>query len=253
MAWVAERRRSRFRIGANPAFSRLVCSLRAASISLRFAAVMIHAAGILRNPFRRPGSERRGKRLLHRFFGAIERPGNSNQCGDNPARFLPENRIDRRTGGHPFRFRQAGQRPDFDASFPAPAPGRNPHCPFDRFVQVFAFENVIAGQVFFGFRERSVGHQRLALRHPHRSRGGDRRQRFRALQHALPPGFVHHDVMTRANLLGFLGRQPTRRFGRIDQHHVTHRISSPGSSVSAFTSRICLVCRSQCAAAARIH
>src|SRR5207237_9814658 len=49
-------------------------------------------------------------------------------------------------------------RTHFHAAFSASAGGRNLRRPFQRFVQIGAVENVIAGELFLGLSKRPIGH-----------------------------------------------------------------------------------------------
>src|SRR5579862_6376559 len=84
-----------------------------------------------------------------------------------------------------FRARgQAAHRADFDATFSALARRRDFGPPFDGFVQVLAFHDVVTREMLLGFGERSVGHQSFSVLHPDRSGGAGGSQRFGADQYA---------------------------------------------------------------------
>src|SRR5438094_98637 len=67
-----------------------------------------------------------------------------------------------------IRFRKIVHGTNLDASFTTTADGRNSFAPFDCFVEVLAFQNIVAGQLFLRFREWSVRRQHLSIAQPHR-------------------------------------------------------------------------------------
>src|SRR5438309_8039774 len=65
----------------------------------------------------------------------------------------------------------------FHAALAASAGGRNLRRPFQRFVQIGAVENVIAGELFLGLSERTVCHHCFSVLHPHRGGGRSEERR----------------------------------------------------------------------------
>src|SRR4051812_28535299 len=73
------------------------------------------------------------------------------------------------------RFADRADRPHFDR---ADARRRNAAGDLDRFIEIARFHHIEAGELFFGFRERTVGDRHFAVAHAHRGRGLDRFERF---------------------------------------------------------------------------
>src|SRR5215470_6929272 len=61
---------------------------------------------------------------------------------------------------------------NFDTAAGTPAAGRNFAGPFECFVEVRAIENVVSGELLFGFGEGTIGHHRLAVQHADRGGSG---------------------------------------------------------------------------------
>src|SRR5580698_3821908 len=69
--------------------------------------------------------------------------------------------------------------PDFDAAFTTPASRGDLGGPMDGFIQIFAVEDVVAGELFFRFRKGTVGNNGLTGLRPDGGCSSRRFQRFR--------------------------------------------------------------------------
>ena len=98
--------------------------------------------------------------------------------------------------------------------------------PLERFVQIFAVQDVVPGELLLGLRERSVGHQHFAVLHPNGGCGRRRLQRVGAAENATPRGLIHDRPVCRRDFLHSLDGCGVGFVG-IDQHHVTHSHPPP--------------------------
>ena len=190
------------------------------------------AGRIVRNAALGPMAQRRGKGLLHRLLGAVERAAQPDQAGDDPAVLAAKHRFDRGAN-----FSQS--RPSVGAALPSAAgcrPSGGSRCslrrlargrdlggPGDRLVEVLAIENVVPGELLFGLGEGAV-EDRAACRSPcgwwspWRSAAAARRN-----EHAFLPGFVHNGPMPCLDPFPILGRGLGEiPFAAVDQKHVAH-------------------------------
>jgi hypothetical protein len=102
------------------------------------------------------------------------------------------------------------------------ATGGHPLGPLDGFIQIGAFENVEAGQVLFGFRERAVKGDGLALIQPNRGCGGGGLEPFDGEKNALLGRLLHHHPVLSLQMLNLIRRRPLSGFLRVHQEHVAH-------------------------------
>src|SRR5438874_13501102 len=112
----------------------------------------------------------------------------------------------------------------FHAAVAASARSGDLRCPFQRFVQIRAVENVVASKLLFGFSKWPIGHHRLAVVQAHRCRRRARFQRFGAAQDAPPRRLRHDFAMRSRDLAHLVGRR--FYFLGIDQQHVSHFVSN---------------------------
>src|SRR5215469_14757785 len=213
--------------------SRRVRSLRTASISLRCAAVTIQAAGLSGTPLTGQeasaeandscmASSARSKEPEMRIRLEMIRPDSCRKTDSATERISCMLRAGDGRGLGCRARAQPRHRPNFDTPSASLASGRDLGRPLDRFIEILAIDDVISSELLFGFGERPVHDQGLAVLHANRGRGHDRRERFDAPQDALPGRFFHYGAMAFPDLLAlFRGRAVWREFG-IDQHHVAH-------------------------------
>src|SRR5207247_2897562 len=130
---------------------------------------------------------------------------------------IPHERPIRRRISHPcsFWFLQIFHRTDFYGSF-APLTRRwDSLGPLDRFVQVLAFKDVIAGELFLRFGEWPVNRDRQPILHPHARCSASRFQFLAADQNTSLPSVGHHRSVPRRDSIKLFGRKRLLGFLRV--------------------------------------
>src|SRR6516164_11506859 len=92
----------------------------------------------------------------------------------------------RQDGRTPRPLREFVNRADFHAAGSAAAAGGNLGSPLDGFIEVGAVENVVTGQLFFGFGKRPVGHERSPVLKANCRRSGSVLQRIGCPKNSAP-------------------------------------------------------------------
>src|SRR6266436_19856 len=218
-------------------FSMRVFSLRTASISLRCATAVIQAPGFSGVPLLGQvakadanascmASSARSKEPESRIKVAMIRPDSSRNTDSTEVLASAICRTNRTTILRllsPDWKRSNGS--NLDATFSAAANQRDFRGPPDRFIQILAVQNVIAGKLFLGFRERAVQRDRLTTLHPNGGGRAGRLQRLRRPVNTELLGLLHDRPMCGRSPLDFLRRGGTVLFFLINQQHVTHHRS----------------------------
>src|SRR5215469_13726473 len=113
------------------------------------------------------------------------------------------------------------QRTNLDASFGSLASSWNFLCPLDRFIQVFAVEDVVSRELLFGFGKWAVEDDGCAIALTNGGRGGRRAQRLGAFKDAFRSRFSHDLPVSLGDLLHRFRIRRSLLPG-INEQHVTH-------------------------------
>src|ERR1700722_7227901 len=157
-------------------------------------------------------SSARSKECEMRMRPAIMRPDSLRKTASTVARW---------SCIHGWTLGKFADRPNLNASGPARAGSRNFSGPGQSFVQILTLQNVVSGQLLFGFCKWPVGDQRLAILHANGGSRGAGLERIGSTEDAAFASLIHDGLVSGGDRTHLL-RSRGLIFVGVDQHHVTH-------------------------------